>query len=307
MFLENKYTKIYYQIVDRAKTRIIEGYSERHHIVPKSLGGSDKKENLVPLTAREHFICHWLLTKMTVGIEKGKMIYAVWMLATNNNPNQKREKISSRKYEILKRLMSEKEISNETRRKMGLGRLGKEPPNKGVPMSEEQKIKLSIANKGKKIPKEIIEKGIETKRKNGTLRVKGSWSPSAETRKKLSEALKGHFPWNKNKKLNEEQKVKIKASFTDERRKQISDSKKGKPLSPQHLESVRIAQAKRRERERQEKLNKIESGEIVIEPKIPKKRGPKPGMYKHSPETRQKLKEAALIRESKKRLDNNSK
>lgn len=77
-FLDNKYTKIYYSIVDAAKDRtVLSGYSEVHHIIPKSLGGSNRKENLVAVTPNEHFICHRLLPKMTSGNSKSKMIYAI--------------------------------------------------------------------------------------------------------------------------------------------------------------------------------------------------------------------------------------
>jgi len=56
------YKKVYDQIIERARQReSIEGYSEIHHIVPESEGGSNDPINLVRLTAREHFICHWLL------------------------------------------------------------------------------------------------------------------------------------------------------------------------------------------------------------------------------------------------------
>ena len=69
----NKYKKWYTSIVSNAKLRTINGYKERHHIIPVSLGGSDNKENLVDLTAREHFICHWLLVKIYSGEAKSKM------------------------------------------------------------------------------------------------------------------------------------------------------------------------------------------------------------------------------------------
>ena len=59
-----KYTKWYAQITERARNRILDTYTETHHIIPRSLGGTDDINNLVELTAREHFICHWLLTKM---------------------------------------------------------------------------------------------------------------------------------------------------------------------------------------------------------------------------------------------------
>ena len=37
-------------------------YYEKHHILPKCLGGNNDKENLVLLTAKEHYVCHKLLT-----------------------------------------------------------------------------------------------------------------------------------------------------------------------------------------------------------------------------------------------------
>jgi hypothetical protein len=66
MFLDNKYTRWYYNIINAARTRTNEklSYTERHHIIPKSLGGNNSSDNLVPLTGREHFIVHLLLTKM---------------------------------------------------------------------------------------------------------------------------------------------------------------------------------------------------------------------------------------------------
>ena len=52
IFIENKYTRYYYSIIDRAKNRSITGYTENHHIIPKSLGGTNQKHNLVKLTAK---------------------------------------------------------------------------------------------------------------------------------------------------------------------------------------------------------------------------------------------------------------
>lgn len=39
-------------------------YTERHHIIPRCMGGVDDKSNLVDLTAREHFVAHRLLAKI---------------------------------------------------------------------------------------------------------------------------------------------------------------------------------------------------------------------------------------------------
>ena len=76
MFTNNKYLKWYYNIIDAAKTRSTDRRVENHHIIPKSLGGDNSKDNLVRLLPREHFICHILLTKFTSGADRRKMIFA---------------------------------------------------------------------------------------------------------------------------------------------------------------------------------------------------------------------------------------
>jgi hypothetical protein len=106
MYLHNKYTTWYNNIIQQAKTRSLSGYKERHHIVPKSLGGSDLQSNLVDLTAKEHFICHLLLTKMTHGKTKEKMVYAAWNMANQENSQQTRHKVRSRTYQYLRQQFS---------------------------------------------------------------------------------------------------------------------------------------------------------------------------------------------------------
>lgn len=79
-FLQNKYTKMYFGLVQKRKDNPIhksDEYCETHHIIPRSLGGSDEKENLVNLTPREHFIAHRLLTKMTMGRDNRSMWWAL--------------------------------------------------------------------------------------------------------------------------------------------------------------------------------------------------------------------------------------
>lgn len=85
------YDKLYYQIIERAiketrKAIRYKGngtYYELHHIIPRSLGGLDKANNLVLLTAKEHYICHWLLVKRNdIGsVARNKMIKAWYMMA----------------------------------------------------------------------------------------------------------------------------------------------------------------------------------------------------------------------------------
>ena len=98
--LINKYSKLYYKITSNAKQRTTDGYTELHHIIPQSIGGSNDKENLVELTAREHFICHWLLIKMTEGKDRSKMLYALnGMKAENRYQQRYHTKITARVYE----------------------------------------------------------------------------------------------------------------------------------------------------------------------------------------------------------------
>lgn len=99
MFLNNKYTKWYYLIIENAKNKDIGGYTEKHHIVPKSLGGNNNKENLVSLTAKEHFICHLLLTKIVDNKNnKVKMVWALWRMCNGRN-----YKPTSRSYEAARK------------------------------------------------------------------------------------------------------------------------------------------------------------------------------------------------------------
>ena len=60
------YNRIYDQIISRAKNRRTCDYDyiERHHIIPRCLGGGDERENIAILTAEEHYICHLLLARI---------------------------------------------------------------------------------------------------------------------------------------------------------------------------------------------------------------------------------------------------
>lgn len=76
-FIVNKYRTWYYNIINHRLNITPTGYIEKHHILPKSLGGSNARSNIVSLTAREHYICHLLLVRMTSGIFRSKMVRAV--------------------------------------------------------------------------------------------------------------------------------------------------------------------------------------------------------------------------------------
>lgn len=102
------YKKVYDAIIQHTKQRNLKKlpknsknyiYLETHHIIPKSLGGNDDESNLVNLTAREHFICHLLLMKITNDIN---MILAVNYLSDKFKNPKYNVKINSRIYSMIK-------------------------------------------------------------------------------------------------------------------------------------------------------------------------------------------------------------
>lgn len=58
------YSRHYDRLIERARTRVLDGYVEVHHVIPRCMGGTDEPFNLVQLTAEEHFVAHALLHKM---------------------------------------------------------------------------------------------------------------------------------------------------------------------------------------------------------------------------------------------------
>lgn len=108
------YHKIYGSIVLRAKSQNREKldrsndnfiYYERHHIIPRCLKGNNSKDNLVLLTAKEHFICHKLLVEIYP--DNKKVRYAFIAMYLCNKYQDRSYKISSREYERLKTIKSE--------------------------------------------------------------------------------------------------------------------------------------------------------------------------------------------------------
>lgn len=99
------YKSNYYDYINYVKSldRKLD-YSETHHIIPRCLGGTDDESNLVILTAREHFLAHYLLTKIYPN--NMKIIDAFRMMGVVNIIEQKRY-INSRLYESKKKLFSE--------------------------------------------------------------------------------------------------------------------------------------------------------------------------------------------------------
>jgi len=194
VLLENKYKKIYFKIINKAlsETRSKQDfYYEKHHIIPKSLNGTNDVENLVLLTAREHYLCHKLLTKFTVGIDKKKMFCAMWAF-NRKSKNQKRVVLNSRDYEYV-RLFLAKSFSEDRKGKHLVGHR----------LSEEHKQKLSKSLLGRKRSENTKKKMIESwkfrppRSKEHCLAISNANKGrivSDETKQKMSNSKKGKNP-----------------------------------------------------------------------------------------------------------------
>jgi hypothetical protein len=164
IFINNKYTRTYYTIIERAKSRTISGYTEKHHVIPKCLGGRNTKDNLAALTAKEHFVAHRLLTKMTEGEARTKMVYALWAMTVHtSNRTKKRHKVTGEVYERIR-----KEYSKIARNR--------------PPRTKEHSAKL-----GQYVRTVEIRKAISDARKAQT----GKQTRTKETKAKMSAWQKG--------------------------------------------------------------------------------------------------------------------
>lgn len=158
------------------------GYTERHHIVPRCLGGDDSQENKVVLTAPEHYIAHLLLVRMHPG--NHKLVWAVINMASGasaNNPGRSGNKLHG----WLRRELSEarrgKKFTPEHRAKISAGRTG-------LKHSEETRAKMSASSKGSLSSRKGVIVSAETRAKLSAASKGKVCLP--ETRSKISASLK---------------------------------------------------------------------------------------------------------------------
>jgi len=146
LFINNKYTKWYYELIDKSRYQSIDGYKERHHIIPRSLGGSDKRDNIVALTARQHFIAHLLLSKMCDNPEhKKSMSYALWNMVNRDSGRR----TTSYQYDRLRK--NHAEFLSESLK-------GEANPMYGKHHSLDHRQKISATSKGHKKPESHKQK-----------------------------------------------------------------------------------------------------------------------------------------------------
>lgn len=231
MYLTNKYTHWYHNIVAKAALRVnIDGYFEKHHIVPKALGGTDDESNMVNLTPKEHFICHRLLVKMTEGKAKKSMAFAIWQMSSRRNKVSKnRHKPTARVYAMLKQQLSFAckgvPLSEEHKQKM-----------RGIPKSEEHKAKL-----GQYVRTDEHIKAIVQTRKSQI----GKYKHSDETKQKIAESNRGKTGKPKTEEQKQHQSTMMTGrKQTSEHKAKRAQTRTGKPLSEETKQKIREARAK---------------------------------------------------------------
>ena len=197
LFIDSKYTKWYYELIDKSQGQLLDGYKEIHHIIPRSIGGTDKKNNLVALTARQHFIAHLLLSKMRSDpVHKKSMSFAIWNMVNRDSG----KRTNSYQYDRLR--------SNHA--KFLSGTLsGEGNPMYGKSHTLEHRQKISKSSKdhkksdshGKKLRKLVTGKGNpmygvpNTPEKKAQQReMLKNWNPmqSDEAKRKISDYRKSH-------------------------------------------------------------------------------------------------------------------
>jgi len=193
------YQKIYENLT--AKDMIAD-YTEKHHIIPRCMGGSNDHRNLVRLTPEAHYVAHQLLVKIYP--DNALLIYAANMMTCGRNTNKSYSWIRRKHAVSMRDANLGKTLSIKIRAKMKAA------------MTPERRKRLSDSKKGK---------GNPMYRKTHT----------AETRAKISAAKKGKLNPMYGIPCTAETRAKISASqcaaMTLERRKRISDSKKGHTVS----------------------------------------------------------------------------
>lgn len=224
------YAKHYQLLVDRARNRVLDGYVERHHVVPRCIGGSEAMDNIVQLTAEEHYVAHQLLHKMYPKV-KGLAYAMVCMTADvhGKRPNNRIYGWVRRRIALATKEQSDALWADEAYRekhKIAMQGVRSDPAvrakisasNKGRVKSAQERANIAEAGRNRKPRKFSDEaranmaaarrKAWEERRANGTDKVIGQ--KTAETRRKngsyefteehraaIGRSALGRIPWNK--------------------------------------------------------------------------------------------------------------
>jgi len=151
------YLNKYNLLIDSAQTRnwtkkSAPCYTERHHILPLCLGGTNVTNNLIVLTAREHYEAHRLLA---LHHTDNKQLWSAWWCMANTRSGIK---IDSAEYAMLKEVFSQHQrelktgvpLSDKHKQNISNGSRGQPSPLRGRKLSDATKHKISLSVSGPK-------------------------------------------------------------------------------------------------------------------------------------------------------------
>lgn len=218
------YIKIYRNLINKDYSNA--DYTEKHHVIPRSIGGGNERGNIKVLSGKAHMIAHHLLMKMFPESRELKGAYAQMCVK-----NLGKSFVSPRQYHEGKRILSESmkdknhpcqidvahEKGAETLKRMYKD--GTFTGRKGAVLTDEQKKNISEGRKGKGLGKSYI-RSDETRRKLSESRTGVKTGPrSEEVKRKISESKKG-------------------ISRSDETKKKLSELKRNQTLTCPHCNKV---------------------------------------------------------------------
>jgi hypothetical protein len=186
--------------------------TDLHHILPRSMGGSETKDNLISISFREHYIAHLMLWKAY----GGKMVSAFHLIVYGKPSKASRDhgkRPTSRQMSVL---------HEEYRKECG----------KRTEARKAQIKRMQEGNKGKTRPSWVLEK-MSSAQKG----VPRNYSPEGKERRRLALS----------KRMTESHPMKGK-KHTEETREKMRKAKEGKGASERQVEANRLNAYKRRGR-----------------------------------------------------------
>lgn len=177
---------MYFSLIEKAKTQLTESYCEKHHIIPKCLGGSNDESNLIKLTARQHFIAHLLLTKMVDGQQKYKLYNAFSKMLSVSKDHKARYMPSSKLYDYSKKLMADYMKNNNPAKRNDVKEKMKENNWTKSERAEEIKKIISLKKTGKKLNLTEEQKKLRSEKRVGEKNGMYGKTHSKEVRDKLA-------------------------------------------------------------------------------------------------------------------------
>jgi hypothetical protein len=194
----------YQQFISSLRGQSVDGYAEVHHIVPRSLGGLDDADNLIRLTARQHFVAHWMLAR-AIGGSAARAFFMMSNFGKYGQVNSTTYQIARQEYAALAAVQMAGRVmppvSEETRKKQSQAKLGKK-------LSAEHVEKVRLAVLGRKMGPAFATKVSEAKRgcSNGRL----GCSMSAQTKQRIGDAQRGELNHMTGRKHSPETREKMR-------------------------------------------------------------------------------------------------